>query len=227
MWTRTVDGQQLNFHLAGIHNQNFIMRDEETGSFWQQVSGECIAGPLKGKVLTRVHNDELTLTQFAAEAPQGMVLLPEPERGADDYERDWEAQIDKLPTVVDTSDSGLGPRTLVAGVAIGGVARAYTAETLEMRRVIVDEVGGTPVLLWSRGGRSLRGFDRTIDGKALLFAPGTEATIVDAETGTTWDFRGCAVAGTLVGKCLQPVQVLWDYWFDWRVYHPRSEVFGR
>lgn len=227
MWTRTVDGQQLNFHLAGIHNQNFIMRDEETGSFWQQVSGRCIAGPLKGKELTRVHNDELTLGQFAAEAPQGTVLLPEPERVADDYERDWEAQIDKLPTVVDTSDSGIGPRTLVAGVAIGGVARAYTAETLEKRRVIVDEVGGTPVLLWSRGGRSLRGFNRTIDGKALLFAPGTESTIVDAETGTTWDFRGCAVAGTLVGKCLQPVQVLWDYWFDWRAYNPRSEVFGR
>lgn len=48
MWARTIQGETLTFHLAGIHNQNFLMRDEETGSFWQQVSGECIAGPMRG-----------------------------------------------------------------------------------------------------------------------------------------------------------------------------------
>ena len=227
MWARTVDGQALHFHLAGIHNQNFLMRDEETGSFWQQVSGRCIAGPLKGKELARVHSDELTLAQFTAEAPQGTVLLPEPERSAQAYERDWEPQIDRLPTVVDTSDTQLGPRALVAGVALGGAARAYLATTLEAQRVIVDEVGKTPVLLWSRGGRALRGFDRTVDGTARLFAPGPGETIVDAETGSAWDFRGCATSGALAGKCLQPVQVLWDYWFDWRAYNPSSSVFGQ
>ena len=53
MWARTVQGQRLTFHLVGIHNQNFIMRDEETGSFWQQVSGRCIAGPMLGAQLER------------------------------------------------------------------------------------------------------------------------------------------------------------------------------
>ena len=51
MWARTVQGQALRFHLAGIHNQNFLMRDEQSGSFWQQVSGRCIAGPMKGAPL--------------------------------------------------------------------------------------------------------------------------------------------------------------------------------
>jgi hypothetical protein len=32
VWTRQVDGITLTFRLAGINNQNFIMRDEETGS---------------------------------------------------------------------------------------------------------------------------------------------------------------------------------------------------
>ncbi len=227
MWTRTVDGQALTFHLAGIHNQNFLMRDEQTGSFWQQVTGECIAGPLTGKALARVHSDEVTLAQFTAEAPHGTVLLPEPDRDADDYARGWEAQVDALPTVVDTSDTSLGPRTLVAGVAIGGASRAYLASTLEAERLIVDEVGGTPVLLWSRGGRALRGFDRTVDGAARLFAPGQGDTLVDADTGSSWDFRGCATAGPRTGTCLAPIQVLWDYWFDWRLYNPRSDVFGQ
>jgi hypothetical protein len=217
----------LTFHLAGISNQNFLMRDEQTGSFWQQVSGECVAGPLAGMKLTRVHSDEVTLAQFAAEAPAGQVLLPEAGRDEDDYARDWEAQIDGLPTVVDTSDTPLAPRTLVAGVAVGGAARAYLATTLAEARVIVDEVGGVPVLLWSRGGRSLRAFDRRVAGKPLLFAPGPDGTLVDAETASTWDFRGCAVAGTHAGTCLAPIQALWDYWFDWRAYNPGSDVFGR
>ena len=34
-----VDGRRLHFHLAGINNQNFIMQDEETGTWWQQVTG--------------------------------------------------------------------------------------------------------------------------------------------------------------------------------------------
>ena len=39
MWASEIDGRKLTFHLAGINNQNFIMRDEETGSWWQQVTG--------------------------------------------------------------------------------------------------------------------------------------------------------------------------------------------
>jgi hypothetical protein len=33
VWETTVNGRVLHFHLAGINNQNFIMRDEETGSW--------------------------------------------------------------------------------------------------------------------------------------------------------------------------------------------------
>ncbi|MBL9099694.1 MAG: DUF3179 domain-containing protein [Myxococcales bacterium] len=227
MWARTIDGQALKFHLAGIHNQNFLMRDEQTGSFWQQVSGECVAGPLRGERLRRVHSDELTLAQFAAEAPGGTVLQPEAGRDADDYALAWEAQIDRLPTVVDTSDTSLAPRDLIAGVAIGGEARAYLASTLEQERVIFDEVGGTPVLLWSQGGRALRAFDRRVDGEALLLAPAADGALVDAASGSTWDFRGCATARPRAGTCLAPVAVLWDYWFDWRAYNPASTVFGR
>jgi len=35
-----VDGLKLTFHLAGINSQNFLMRDEETGTYWQQISGD-------------------------------------------------------------------------------------------------------------------------------------------------------------------------------------------
>lgn len=225
MWARTIDGRTLTFHLAGIHNQNFLMRDEETGSFWQQVSGECVAGPLKGRKLERVHSDELTAGRFAAEAPDGTVLLGD-DAFKERYEREWEAGIEKLPTVVDTSDSPLPPRALVAGVVIAGQARAYEASRLETERVILDEIGGVPVVLWSGGGRMLRAFERRVEGQALLLAPDGDK-LRDAESGSLWDFRGCAVEGPRAGKCMAPVPVLWDYWFDWRGYNPGTSIYGR
>ncbi len=73
-----MDGRTLHFHLNGINNQNFIMRDEETGSWWQQVSGEAIFGPLKGKKLKAVAMDELSFALWKREHPAGRVLRPDP-----------------------------------------------------------------------------------------------------------------------------------------------------
>ena len=226
MWARTVQGQRLDFHLAGIHNQNFLMRDEQTGSFWQQVSGRCVAGPLRGEQLERVASDELTLAQFAAEAPEGTVLLGDP-AFAGRYRSDWEQGVANLPTVVDTGDTPLAPRALVAGVEAGGQARAYLPEVLQATPLLFDELGGTPLLLWSMGPRALRVFERRVDGVTLLLGPAGAGRVIDADTASVWDVRGCAVEGPRVGKCMPAVQVLWDFWFDWRAYHPDTSVHGR
>ena len=226
MWSAVSNGRALTFHLAGIHDQNFIMRDEETGSFWQQVSGRCIAGPLEGARLGRVHSDELYLRQLAAEAPGATVLVGMPEH-AGEYAADWEDEVAALPTVVDTSDTSLAPRTLVAGVDIEGHARAYLEDALRAEPLLLDELGGVPIVLWYEGGRSLRAFDRRLDGAVLQLEPAGPGQAIDAATGSRFGFRGCASSGAHAGRCLAPLTVLWDYWFDWREYHPDTGVYGR
>ena len=72
-----MDGQALTFRLAGINNQNFIMRDEQTGTWWQQISGEAILGPLKGKRLDHISWDEVTFAVWRGEHPEALVLLPD------------------------------------------------------------------------------------------------------------------------------------------------------
>ena len=74
MFQRTVDGVPLRFHLAGINNQNFLMRDEQTGTYWQQISGLAVWGPLAGRRLALVFADELTLALWKSEEPAGTVL---------------------------------------------------------------------------------------------------------------------------------------------------------
>ena len=90
---------RLTFHLAGINNQNFLMRDEETGTYWQQISGLAISGPLKGRQLTLVHSDELTFATWRAEEPQGTVLKSVG-RYASEYEpKDWDVRMKRVAAV--------------------------------------------------------------------------------------------------------------------------------
>jgi hypothetical protein len=99
----------------------------------------------------------------------------------------------------------------------------------------MDAVGGVPVaLLVGEDGRSVRAFERRVDGRELqLFArpaspggSGSPATLVDAETGSVWSFAGEALSGPLQGKKLPRVYVLKDYWFDWKAYNPKTKVYA-
>ncbi len=230
MWETTVDGRVLNFRLAGINNQNFIMRDEETGSWWQQVSGECVLGPLKGRRLKMVEHDELTYATWRREGG-GRVLRPDPRIAAEGKygPADWEQRVGRLPvaTTLADADAVLPPRTLVVGVEAGGASKAYPVEVLARQNPVVDQVGGVPLLvLLGEDGRSVRVFDRRVEGRALeLFLKPGGATLVDKETGTEWDFTGAATAGALAGRRLARLQPVKDYWFDWKTYHPDTGVY--
>jgi hypothetical protein len=231
VWETTVEGRVLNFRLAGINNQNFIMRDEETGSWWQQISGECILGPLKGKRLKSFDHDELTFATWKAEGAQGRVLRPDPKvEAAKHYAPpDWEKFVARMrvATTLANPNEILPARTLVVGVEAGDKSKAYPFEALEKQNPIVDTLGGVPLLvLLAEDGKSVRVFDRRLDGRALdLYMKTGSNTLLDAQTGSEWDFTGTAVAGELKGKRLGRLRPLKDYWFDWKTYHPDTGVY--
>src|SRR5262245_43443051 len=173
------------------------MRDEETRSWWQQVTGEAIQGPLKGSRLNPVFHDELSFAGWKREQPQGRVLKPDP-RVASKYEAaDWEEKYATLPVVtpVDRGDK-LPPRTLVIGVKVNGEAKAYPIAALEKQSPILDQLGDVPLLLvLGEDKKSVRVFERSVDGRALEFFVKHESQalelplrLMDAETGATWDF---------------------------------------
>jgi hypothetical protein len=229
VWKSTVDGRRLVFHLSGINNQNFIMQDEQTGTWWQQVSGCALQGPLKGRCLEEMAWDEVTFAVFKKEHPRAQVLRPVEESQEDYADADWETKIAEYPTVTPIApDDPLQPRDLVVGVALGGEAAAYPWAAIAKGGAIADIVGGTPILvLLHPDGRSLRCFDRRLDGDALelLVKAGAEPpAMIDDRTGSVWDFAGLATAGPLAGRRLARVTCLKDYWFDWKGYNPATRV---
>jgi hypothetical protein len=232
VWEAAVNGRKLNFHLSGINNQNFIMRDEETGSWWQQVTGEAILGPLKGQRLRSVFHDELTFGLWKQERPQGRVLRPDEAvaRAGKYPPANWEERMASVPVATSSNpDATLAARTLVIGVALNGASKAYPFDALARQSPILDSVGGTPLfIIIGDDKKSVRAYERMLDGRKLEFFVKPDAAplrLVDAETGSEWDFAGQATAGPLAGRQLQRVAILNDYWFDWKAYHPETTVY--
>lgn len=207
------------------------MRDEETGSWWQQITGEAIQGRFKGQKLLPVETDELTFGVWKRENPNGIVLRPDPKILAEQkYERaDWETQVGKMPVTTSAKlDNALEPRALVVGISINGRAKAYPFSSIEKQAPILDTVGGKDiVVLLADDKKSVRAFERTVDGRKLEFLKNFESNeLVDAETGSKWDFSGRSISGELAGSQLNKITVLKDYWFDWKTYNPETQLYS-
>jgi hypothetical protein len=247
-----VNGRDLHFYLAGINNQNFLMRDKETGSWWQQITGKAIYGPLKGTALRLVLSDELSFSEWRNEFPSGEVLAPVA-KYTKEYDPNWEPDIAKLPVVISFPGAELKSRDVVIGLTVADTARAYPWETLAKQSPVLDRVNGTPLLLvLGPDGKSFRVFVSRIDGlDAEFFLQGEQPAEAQAEktsdaksgtkpetksetknwilldtlTASQWNFQGCATSGPAQGKCLDRVPALKDYWFDWRNYHPGTSIY--
>lgn len=164
-----MNGRALHFYLAGINNQNFLMRDKETGTWWQQITGKAIYGPLKGDSLELVPYDELTFGEWKSEVSDGLVLAEVP-KYAKEYESNWEPEILKLPVVISFPGTELKSRDVVVGLELKGVSRAYPWDTLLKQSPVMDHVAGTPLLVAvAPDKKSFRVFVSRIDGKDSEF----------------------------------------------------------
>jgi hypothetical protein len=183
VWKRSVNGRALNFYLAGINNQNFLMRDRETGSWWQQITGKAIFGPMKGAVLEPVLMDELTFGEWKSEVSDGKVLAPFA-KYTKEYDSKWEAEVGKLPVVISFPGTELKSRDVVVGLAVEGTSRAYPWDALVKQSPVVDHVHGMPLLVAvGPDGKSFRVFVSRIDGKDAEFFLKAD-TEADAAAGT-------------------------------------------
>lgn len=219
------------------------MRDRETGTWWQQITGKAIYGPLRGASLDPVLSDELTFGEWRSEFPQGQVLAPVA-KYAKEYDSDWEPKVAKLPVVISFPGTELKSRDVVIGLSIGGAARAYPWTDFTKQSPVIDHLNGTPLLLvLGPDGKSFRVFVSRVDESESEFFLRTDTTPTDTSSGkgsseskswslidgggNEWNFQGCAISGPAQGKCLERIYALKDYWFDWRNYHPGTSVYRR
>ncbi len=204
------------------------MRDRETGSWWQQVTGRAIAGELAGSALELMPNDELTFALWKSESPHALVLAPVAGHEKD-YDKDWEKEVAKYPVPMTFPGQGLKDRDVILGVEIGGQARAFSLAKVRGESPVEDKIAGVPVALVNGpDGESVRVFRSQWNGLDIELyrdAQSPEWRLLDSQ-GNAWNFAGCAISGPAVGQCLEKINFLKDYWFDWKNYNPRTTVYS-
>ncbi len=169
MWKRTFEGRELHFYLAGINNQNFLMRDNETGTWWQQITGKAIYGPMQGAQLDAVISDELTFGEWKSEVSGGKVFAPV-KKYEKEYDSKWESDVAKLPVVISFPGTDLKSRDVVVGVEFEGESVAYPWDTLVKQSPVMDRLHGTPVMIAvGADAKSFRVFVAKVQGKDAEF----------------------------------------------------------
>ena len=73
-----VKGRTLHFQYDRMVGANEVQKDMETGSSWQQATGEAIDGPLKGTRLKLYPVVRTTWAEWRARHPHTVVLKPLP-----------------------------------------------------------------------------------------------------------------------------------------------------
>jgi hypothetical protein len=242
---RTVNGQVLDFGTTGrLRYSNLIMYDRQTETWWQQATGEAIAGEMTGTRLVFRPAAIISWADFKAVHRQGQVLSREtgfsrpygdnPYVGYDDVNNPpFLYRGPETPNV-------LPPVARVLTIDLNGEAAAYPYDVLQEVRVVNDTVGGTEVVvLWTAGtasaldtftvagGRDVgtaSAFARDLDGQSLTFAF-DGSLIVDNETGSAWDVLGRTLSGPLAGKQLTPVVAINHFWFSWAAFKPETRIY--
>ncbi len=70
-----VDGRPLQFRVSGrLYKSDLVMYDRQTASFWSQIEGRAIIGPLAGQRLEYVPTEMMTWQKWQALHPVAWVL---------------------------------------------------------------------------------------------------------------------------------------------------------
>jgi len=226
VYSRQVDGRTLEFGVSGkLLDANLVMYDRQTETFWSQIRGQAIIGPLTPTELELRHAAVTEWTDWVAAHPGTEVLSRE--SGSFDpsiYEQDPYAGYDDRPTVgfgVDQVDDRLPEKALVHGARINGSAMAYPDDQLRRDRIVEHSIGGIPVVAFrSPTDESPRLLIRQYDGAVLQFRRG-DAGLIDGQ-GRHWTPAGRLVNGT--GQ-LEQVQLRSFYWFAWAKFNPATEIY--
>lgn len=215
-------GAPLELGAVGLEKGVFILYDSATRSWWSQVAGRGVRGPMEGRALARRPSTLTTWGAWRRLHPETTVFVDPAREGRRRFTEETLSRI---------TLGGRGPvvnEDLVLGVEVPGASRAYLLRELVLERVVNDSVGGEPlVVLVAEDQVTATAWRRTIEGRTLTFAAAAGDRMTDRETGSTWDrLTGRATSGPLAGRELGGTFFTYALWYAWRSQRPGTSLWG-
>lgn len=144
-YERTIDGEEVEFGTSGkLYNSNLVMYDRETNTYWTQIDGLAIVGELTGTKLNPISIDTVVWRDWKRLHSSAEVLSQQTgytrPYGVDPYGSYYEDSF--LFSPVEARDDRVHPKTVIFGIEVNGVYKAYIETDLKELKTIEDTVGG-------------------------------------------------------------------------------------
>ena len=168
VYDRVLSGQELSFsNTSALLDNDMVMVDRETGSYWWQVAGVAVVGELTDERLIALPSQTTTWESWTAQFPESSVMVRPAGRnyGSDSFSS-YPDRLDSghqtpFPLRNDTlADGRLAPSTAVVYATIGEETIAWNPEPA---RSFEEEIAGETVLVTTDG----LGARVTLDGEPV------------------------------------------------------------
>jgi hypothetical protein len=222
-----VNNKYDHFRLVGMDHFNAMFEDEKTKTWWRQVNGEAIAGPLKGNNLKELPSSQMRLGAWIREYPNTLILKPD---------ITYQSEYDDLNgydsgtikgSLEKRDSSSWNKKSWVVGIVENNFFKAYDWNDLVKEKIINDTLHNTPVVLMLENDSvTFHAFNRMVGGQILQFAWNDSLKIVqDNITHSTWNWDGTCTGGSLKNSSLVSIQSYQEFWHSWQTFHPNSGVY--
>ena len=217
-----VNGKYEKFRLVGMDYFNAMFEDETTKSWWRQSTGECIAGPLKGKRLSEVNSEQVALNAWLRRFPQSLIL-----QGDEQFKSSFVqmANYDKgnsKSNLTKRDTASWNPKSWIVGIETDLIAKAYDWNQLVNLRLMQDSLPNLPlVILLENDSASFHTYSRKIKNDILNFSLRSDS-IIDLNSQSIWDYNGTCIEGKLKGASLEKIKSYQEHLHSWEFFHPGS-----
>ncbi len=212
-----VNGEAESFRLVGMDHFNAMFEDSRTRSWWRQVNGKAVAGPLTGMQLEEIPSEQMTLAAWISWHPNTLILQPDNEFSKSYLQL---ANYDEGKTksrLTRTDSVSWQDKSLVVGVTLRNHARAYDWITLNKKRLINDRFNDVLVVVAVEPDSA--SFHVWMRPDSLRFAV-QNGVLTDEQTASKWNWNGTCTEGKLKGSQLTPLQAYQEFWHSWRTFNP-------
>ena len=223
-----IDGDVHLFAEHGLYNGLFLLRDEESGTFWDHMTGEAVYGPMVGSALEVSNLRQTTVAQVLGQDSGALVALSDQTLRSDERVslpnlilRMGQRLNDLFSSTVRQEDARRPTMDLGMGIWDGEKARYYPYDRVTAKgNVVVDKLSGRKLVVY-------------LDPSAYALA----AVYIDTD-GTTWEEKvlrfsdGSYIEGGVFHNASgereqidRPHQVF-TRWYGFALTFPETEIYG-
>jgi hypothetical protein len=211
-----VKGRPEKFRLVGMDHYNAMFEDETTKSWWRQVSGEAITGPLKGEALREVESMQLTAKKLFELYPEALIMQgDEASKMKYDSLRNFEQGFSKS-SLTRTDSLSWNKKSWVIGINNDSLSKVYDWNQLKEKHIINDKIGNLPIfIVVSADEKSFAAFERPVATEEFSIRSDTLYSI-----GGSYDFSGSSLNGQ--SQSLKKINAYQEFWHSWKTFHPNT-----